>query len=41
MDGAERVCVDPEEMGAILRARGLGPPGGGNGGQLASDSGGG
>jgi hypothetical protein len=33
--------VDPGEMGAILEARGPGPPGGGKGGQLASDSGGG
>jgi hypothetical protein len=40
-DGAERVCVDPGEMGAILGARGPGLPGRGKGGQLASDSGGG
>jgi hypothetical protein len=40
-DGAEGVCVDPGEMGAILEAWGPGPPGGGNGGQLALDSGGG
>jgi hypothetical protein len=38
-DGAERVCVDPGE--AILGAGGPGPPGGGKGGQLASDSRGG
>ncbi len=38
---AKGVCVDPGEMGAILGARGPGPPGGGKGGQLASDSGGG
>jgi hypothetical protein len=38
MDGAEGVCVDPGEMGAILGARGPSPPGGGKGGQLASDS---
>jgi hypothetical protein len=38
-DGAEEVCVDPGEMGAILGAGG--PPGRGKGGQLASDSGGG
>jgi hypothetical protein len=40
-DGAEGVCVDPGEMGAILKAGGPGPPGGGKGGQLVSDSGGG
>ncbi len=40
-DGAEGVCVDPGEMGAILGAGGPSPPGGGKGGQLASDSGGG
>jgi hypothetical protein len=41
MDGGEGVCVDPGEMGAILEAggvRGPGPPGGGEDGQLASDS---
>ncbi len=44
MDSVEGVCVDPGEREAILRARGVkGPslPGGGKGGQLASDSGGG
>jgi hypothetical protein len=41
MDSAEGGCVDPGEMGAILEVRGPGPPGGGKGGQLASDSGGG
>jgi hypothetical protein len=41
MDGVEGVCVDPGEMGAILESGGLGPPGGGKGRQLASDSGGG
>jgi hypothetical protein len=43
-DGVEGVCVDPGETGAILEAGGVGgpgPPGGGKGGQLASDSGGG
>ncbi len=40
-DGAQGVCVDPGEIGAILEVRGPGPPGGGKGGQLASDSGGG
>ncbi len=43
MDGVEGVCVDPGEMGAILEAGGVGGPGlpgGGTGGQLASDSGG-
>ncbi len=43
-DGVEGVCVDPGEMGAILEAggvRGPGPPEGGKGEQLASDSGGG
>jgi hypothetical protein len=40
-DGAEGVSVDSGEMGAILGAGGPGPPGGGKGGQLASDSGGG
>ncbi len=42
-DGVQEVCVDPGEMGAILEAGGVGgpgPPGGGKGGQLASDSGG-
>jgi hypothetical protein len=42
--GAEGVCVDPGEIGAILEAGevgGPGPPGGGKSGQLASDSGGG
>ncbi len=28
-DGAEGVCVDPGEMGAILEAGGPDPPGGG------------
>jgi hypothetical protein len=28
MDGVEGVCVDPGEIGAILGARGPGPPGG-------------
>ncbi len=41
LDGTERVCVDPGEMGAILGAEGPGPPGGGKDRQLASDSGGG
>jgi hypothetical protein len=43
-DGVEGVCVDPGEMGTILEAGevgGPGPPGGGKGGQLVSDSGGG
>ncbi len=43
-DGVEGVCMDPRETGAILEAGGVGgpgPPGGGKGGQLASDSGGG
>jgi hypothetical protein len=40
-DSVERVCVDPGEKGAILEAAGPGPPGGGKGGQVASDSGGG
>jgi hypothetical protein len=43
-DSVEGVWVDPGEMGAILEARGVGgpgPPGGGKGGQLVSDSGGG
>jgi hypothetical protein len=39
-DGGEGVCVDPGEKGAILEAGGPGPPGGGKGWQLASDSGG-
>ncbi len=42
--GVEGVCVGPGETGAILEAggvRGPSPPGGGKGGQLASDSGGG
>jgi hypothetical protein len=42
-DGVEGMCVDPGEMEAILEAegaRGPGPPGGGKGRQLASDSGG-
>jgi hypothetical protein len=42
-DGVEGMCVDPGKMGAILEARvvgGPGLPGGGQGGQLASDSGG-
>ncbi len=40
-DGVEGMCVDPGEMGAIMEARGVrgpGLPGGGQGGQLASDS---
>ncbi len=40
----EGMCVDPGEMEAALQAggaRGPGPPGGGKGGLLASDSGGG
>jgi hypothetical protein len=41
MDGAEGVCVDPGEIGAILGAGEPGLPGGGKGRQLASDSGGG
>jgi hypothetical protein len=44
MDAVEEMCVDPGEREAILEAggvRGPGPPGGGKGGQLASDSGGG
>jgi hypothetical protein len=40
-DGVKGVCVDPGEMGVILEAGGPGLPGGGKGGQLASDSGGG
>ncbi len=43
-DGVEGVCLDPGETGAILEAGvvwGPGPPGGGKGRQLASDSGGG
>jgi hypothetical protein len=39
-DSGEGVCVDPKEKGAILEAGGPGPPGGGKGWQLASDSGG-
>jgi hypothetical protein len=42
-DGMEGMCVDPGEMEADLQAggvRGPSPPGGGKGGQLASDSGG-
>ncbi len=39
-DCMEGVCVDPGEKGGILEAGGPGPPGGGKGGQLASDSGG-
>ncbi len=31
--------MDPGEMGAILEDGGPNPPGGGKGGQLASDSG--
>jgi hypothetical protein len=38
-DGAEGVCVDPGEKGAILEAGEPGPPGGGKGRQLTSDSG--
>jgi hypothetical protein len=41
MDGVDGVCVDSGEMGAILGAGGPGPPGGGKGRQLASNSGGG
>ncbi len=44
MNGAEEVCVDTGKSEAILEAggvRGPGPPGGGKGGQLASDSRGG
>ncbi len=37
-DNGEGVCVDPGEKGAILETRGPGPPGGGKGWQLASDS---
>ncbi len=43
-NGVEEMCVDPGEIKAILEAggvRGPGPPEGGKGGQLASDSGGG
>ncbi len=43
-DNVEGMCVDPGEREAILEAGGVrGPslPGGGKGGQLASDSGGG
>jgi hypothetical protein len=43
-DSVEGMCVDPEETGAILEARGVrgpGLPGGGKDGQMASDSGGG
>jgi hypothetical protein len=40
-DGGEGMCVDPGEKEAILEAGGPGLPGGGKGGQLASDSGGG
>jgi hypothetical protein len=39
-DSKEGVCVDPGEKGAILEAGGPGPPGGGKGWQLASESGG-
>ncbi len=39
-DSGEGVCVDPGEKGAILEPGGPGPPGGGKGWQLASDSGG-
>ncbi len=38
-DSVEGVCVDPGEKEAILEAGGPGPPGGGKGGVLASDSG--
>ncbi len=41
MDSGKEVCVDPGEKEAILEAREPGPPGGGIGRQLASDSGGG
>ncbi len=44
MDGVGEVCINPGETGAILEAGGVGgpgPPGGGKGKQLASDSGGG
>ncbi len=37
-DSGEGACVDPGEKGAILGAGGPGPPGGGKGWQLASDS---
>ncbi len=39
-DSKEEVCVDPGEKGAILEDGRPGPPGGGKGWQLASDSGG-
>jgi hypothetical protein len=39
-DAGEGSCVDPGEKGAILEAGGPAPPGGGNGWQLVSDSGG-
>jgi hypothetical protein len=39
-DSGEGVCVDPGEKGTILEAGGPGPPRGGKGWQLASDSGG-
>jgi hypothetical protein len=39
-DSGEGVCVDPGGKGAIWEAGGPGPPGGGKGWQLASDSGG-
>ncbi len=44
MDGAEGVCADPGEMGAILEDggdRGPGPPGGGKDRQSVFDRGGG
>ncbi len=40
-DGAEGVCMDPGEIGAILEAGGPSPPGGRKGRQLVLDSGGG
>ncbi len=41
ISGIYSLCVDPGEKEAILEAGGPGPPVGGKGGQLASDSGGG
>jgi hypothetical protein len=40
LDSKEGMCVDPREKGAMFEAEGPGPPGGGKGWQLASDSGG-
>jgi hypothetical protein len=43
-DGMENICADPGEMEAASEVgggKGPGLPGGGKGGQLASDSGGG